>query len=344
MADSQTKDTSTPGEKDVTPEQQALRDEAQDTFKRVQFALQMRHPDQGLRMLQPLLKKLDAQSQSAPDNDPMAFDFSNPEQAYLYFNLNPKTDPDALHPTVAPYTDAYGIHSALLYTLGDYEGAVAAINKALQFNPTDAGLYLERAMSHEAMFDFDTVQQDIEDAYPMITRAIDLARYHAFRANVLIAQGMYDLAAAHYAVYEDFDPDDVYANPHEELHELGHRTGHGHAYAHLTSADAAKRLQRARENYGPSDLAVSTLQQIMNDSINLRHPEDARAAAQSLWDITHFDGWKTLIEKFDELARMTPDERKAAASKAAADEADTAPAPDSPADTSDNKKESDSNE
>ena len=331
MADSQTKDTAT-GEKDVTPEQQALRDEAQDTFKRVQFALQMRHPDQGLRMLQPLLNKLDELAQSAPDNDPMAFDFSNPEQAYLYFNLNPDTDPDALHPTVAPYTDAYGIQSALLYTLGDYEGAAAAIDNALRFNPTDAGLYLERAMSHEAMFDYDAVERDIEDAYPMITRAIDLARYHAFRANILIHQGKYDLAAAHYAVYEDFDPDDVYASPHEELHELGHHTGRGHALAHLTSADAAKRLQRARENYGPSDLAVSTLQQILNDSINLKHAGDARAAAQSLWDITHFDGWKTLIEKFDELARMAPTGTPDATSDA------------TPAEAADNKKESDSDD
>lgn len=343
MADSQAKDTTTDEKNEATQEREALRDEAQDTFKRVQFALQMRHPDQGLRMLQPLLKKLDELAQSAPDNDPMAFDFSNPEQAYLYFNLNPDTDPDALHPTVAPYTDAYGIHSALLYTLGDYEGAAAAIDNALRFNPTDAGLYLERAMSHEAMFDYDAVQRDIDDAYPMITRATDLARYHAFRANILIAQGKYDLAAAHYAVYEDFDPDDIYAQPHEELHELGHRTGRGHAFAHLTSADAAKRLQRAKENYGPSDLAVSTLQQILNDSINLKHADDARAAAQSLWDITHFDGWKTLIDKFDELARIAPEDVKAAASKAAAsDDADASDA--APADAADNKKESDSDD
>lgn len=332
MAESQTKDTTTDKEDAAAQERQALRDEAQDTFKRVQFALQMRHPDQGLRMLQPLLSKLGDLAQSAPDNDPMAFDFSNPEQAYLYFNLNPKTDPDALHPTIAPYTDAYGIHSALLYTLGDYAGAVAAIGNALRFNPTDAGLYLERAMSHEALFDYDAVQRDIEAAYPMITLATDLARYHAFRANVLIHDGKYDLAAAHYAVYEDFDPDDIYASPHEELHELGHRTGRGHAFAHLTSAEAAKRLQRAGEKYGPSDLAVSTLQQILNDSINLRHPDDARAAAQSLWELTHFDGWKTLIDKFDELARMSPEEVRAAASAAAAGDA-----------TSD-KKESDSDD
>ena len=181
-------------------------------------------------------------------------------------------------------------------------------------------------MSHEAMGDFDAVERDIEAAWPLIIVATDLARYHAFRANVLVTQGKYDLAAAHYAVYEDFDPDDVYADPHAELHELAHASGRGHGLAHLTSAEAAQRLKRAGENYGPSKLAVDTMQELLNDTLNAGKFDDARYVVAGLWAITHFDGWKTLLDKLDELASLSADERRDRANaflaKAAQDEKD----------------------
>ena len=268
-------------------------------------------------------------AQEEPDCLPDRLDFTDPAQAYLYLNAHPDVDPNAVKPTVAPYTDAYGIHSALLYALGRYEDAAAAIDNALRFNTADAGLYLERAMSHEAMGDFDAVERDIEAAWPLIIIATDLARYHAFRANVLVTQGKYELAAAHYAVYEDFDPDDVYADPHAELHELAHASGRGHRLAHLSSAEAAQRLKRAGENYGPSKLAVDTLQELLNDTLNAGKFDDARYVVAGLWAITHFDGWKTLLDKLDELASLSADERRDRANeflaKAAQDEKDGEP-------------------
>ena len=295
---------------DLTEEQQRLRDDAQATFRRVQFALQMKHPDQALRMLTPLLERLQKSAQEEPDCLPDRLDFTDPAQAYLYLSAHPDVDPEDVKPTVAPYTDAYGIHSALLYALGRYEDAAAAIDNALRFNTADAGLYLERAMSHEAMGDFDAVEKDIEAAWPLIIIATDLARYHAFRANVLVTQGKYELAAAHYAVYEDFDPDDVYADPHAELHELAHASGRGHKLAHLSAAEAAQRLKRAGENYGPSKLAVDTMQELLNDTLNAGKFDDARYVVAGLWAITRFDGWKTLLDKLDELAGLSEDERR----------------------------------
>ncbi len=128
MADDPTKAS----DNQLTEEQQKLRDDAQATFRRVQFALQMKHPDQALRMLTPLLDRLQKSAQEEPDCLPDRLDFTDPAQAYLYLNAHPDVDPNAVKPTVAPYTDAYGIHSALLYALGRYEDAAAAIDNALR--------------------------------------------------------------------------------------------------------------------------------------------------------------------------------------------------------------------
>ena len=126
MADDPTKAS----DNQLTEEQQKLRDDAQATFRRVQFALQMKHPDQALRMLTPLLDRLQKSAQEEPDCLPDRLDFTDPAQAYLYLNAHPDVDPNAVKPTVAPYTDAYGIHSALLYALGRYEDAAAACEGA----------------------------------------------------------------------------------------------------------------------------------------------------------------------------------------------------------------------
>lgn len=302
------------GERTDPEEVARIRDDAQATFRRVRFAIGRNHPEQALRMLQPLLGQLDEIAEG-PDAGGRTFDFSNPEEAYLYFALNPDTPLQEVRGSVAPYVDAYGTHAALLYQLGRFGEAAAAVDRALRWCPTDGSLYLERAMAHEAAGQMDAVEGDIESAYPLITRPVDLARYHAFRADVLVARGKYDLAAAHYAVYEDFDPNDTFAEPREELRELGHRTGHGHAYAKLTSEEAVRRLSRAGEKYGPSELAVSVLQQILQDGVESGDFSAARNATQSLWSLTHFDGWKTMLQKFDRLA-----EAEANAAHAVADE------------------------
>ena len=97
---------------------------------------------------------------------------------------------------------------------------------------------------------------------------------------------------------------------HAELHELAHASGRGHGLAHLTSAEAAQRLKRAGENYGPSKLAVDTMQELLNDTLNASKFDDARYVVAGLWAITHFDGWKTLLDKLDELASLSADERR----------------------------------
>lgn len=267
-----------------------VRDDAQGAFRRVRFFLGNGDPERALFALEPLVARLDELGAKEPDSDRYSFDFSGPEQAYLYVLRHPDTPVGLMHSTVGPYVDAYGIQAAILYQLGRYHEAVDAIDKALAWNPTDGGLYLERAMAHEAAREYALLEQDIEAAYPLITTAVDLARYHALRADVLVSQAKYDLAAAHYAVYHDFDPDDTYALPDQELHELGHRTGRGHAYSRLTSGEAQRRLRRAGEKYGPSEEAVAVLRQIARDATDLGDSDAARTAAQRLRELVHDKG------------------------------------------------------
>ncbi len=292
-----------------SPEATALNEEAQKVFRRVELSLTMRHPDRALATIEPLIQKLEAYATKGPDAKEGSYDFETPEQAYLYFLLNPDVAIEDIRPADLPYVDAYGIRAAVEYQLGDFEASIGSIDAALRWAPTDAGLYLERAMAHEAMGDFDALSEDIDLAYPLITNAIDLARWHAFRADVLISRGSYATAAAHYAVYHDFDTEDTFAEPDEELHALGHATGHGHEYEHLTSEKAQAKLQKAQENYGPSDEALSVLQTIMEDALDEKDLDSVILATRSLWELTHYEGWKEILDRVDEIMSSDhPDE------------------------------------
>ncbi|WP_028263953.1 tetratricopeptide repeat protein [Atopobium fossor] len=293
----------------------SLRDEAQLVFRRVQLSLSMNHPAQALSALEPLALKLDTFSQDGPDTAAGAYDFESPDQAFLFFALHPNLSVDDIRPAQAPYVDTYGALAAVLCALGRYEEALAALDKAIKWAPTDAGLYLEKAATHQQMELYEAVNKDLEDAWPLITRPLDMAHYHALRANALVALGKYDVAAAHYAVYRDFDPRDHFCSPHAELHELGHASGRGHASAHLSAQEAAARLKRTHEQYGASDMSLAVLQEVLNQGMQSGNMAAAKTAASQLYGLTGFDGWNQIIQKIDSISDKAADAASALAAE-----------------------------
>lgn len=176
-------------------------------YQEILFNLQGGNARRACDLIEPLVKEFDrdiAAGVDASDSVSEKLDFADIREYTMYLMaFDPKKD---IRPTMENYARAYGQYGVILYELGRHEEAVAALEKAMKWNPASAAIPFEIGENLKALGDMDGFISYSDRAYPIIFKACDIAKYHRNKGFYGIEFGDFEGAAAHFlasTLFED---------------------------------------------------------------------------------------------------------------------------------------------
>ncbi len=192
---------------DVLPEEQRKafaqtmdKDTANTMATLAQTALLQREgkSKEALQTIEPLAKQM-AQSMDKglfkDDKASRYFDFETPEQELVWRAHN--EEKRTIRHATQPFTQVFSAYASCLYDAERFDDAIAALKKALRWNPANADLYLEIGENYKRLGRMPAYERSLDEAYKYIDNPDTLARFHRSKGYLQIDKHEYRIAAAH---------------------------------------------------------------------------------------------------------------------------------------------------
>ena len=257
---------------------------------------------QALELIEPLARTCDelVESGTCQDNDESVyFNFSSPKDEIVWRVHT--DDTRTAEQATEPFCQVYFMYGSALYEAERYEEAIASLEKALRWNPSNLTVRFEIGENYKKLGDMDAYERVLNDAYPYIASAADMARYHRSKGFLLVERENYRLAAAHLTYSLRYDESEFALN---EITYIKERCGED--YSNMTPAFAGVILQQAGDPYGADEDTLGALSQLIRIAMENSDMDTAIRAAIDLYQLTGNEDARnlagTLIEAVKEAS------------------------------------------
>lgn len=178
------------------------------TLEEVRFNMYKENYDKAESLIVPLVRKLDDLYDAGlfkDDSVSMYFSFYEVFEELLYiFHNKPKKD---LRLSEIPYAQVYSLYGSLLIDLERYEEANKMLEKAIRWNPSNAGIAFEYIETFKLMGDMDKAFELTKDVFKIAFYPDDLARCYRNLAFYFVEKELWQEAIGCYIYSQQFDPD-----------------------------------------------------------------------------------------------------------------------------------------
>lgn len=275
--------------------------DSQSVIDEATYNMKMGNMAKALEIIEPLAKKYDELAESGwsqDDSESVYFNFRSPLDEVVWRVHS--DEPRDVRKAVEPFCQVYFMYGSALYEAGRHEEAIAALEKAVRWNPSDLTVRFEVGENYKKLGDMASYERVLDEAHPFIASAEDMARFHRSKGFMLVERESYKLAAAHlmYSL--------LYASSELALSEIMYiKMKCGEDYTDMTPETAADILEKAGELGGPDRDTLGALYTLIKSSID---NEDVGTAIQSAINLYQLTG----DEEIGNLARALLDAVKQA--------------------------------
>lgn len=256
------------------------------------FCMKQGNPVKSLKLIEPLIQKLDELTESGwsqDDTESAYFNFESPiEEAIWRAHSNEIRE---ARPAIEPFCRAYFLYGSALYEVNRHREAIAALSKAIRWNPANPHLRFELGENFKKLGDMRSYGQVLEEIHPLIANASDMARYHRAKGFLFVEQDSYKVAAAHLVFSLLFE------NSPMALSEIMYiKMEHGEDYTDMTPESAVAILEHAGEVFGINGKTAGVLSSLIGLALDHGDLATATTAAINLYELTG-------DEEIEDLAR-----------------------------------------
>ncbi len=255
---------------------------SQSVIDEATYNIKMGKIAKALEIIEPLAQKYDELVESGwsqDDSESVYFNFRSPIDEIVWRAHN--DEPRAVRKAVEPFCKVYFMYGSVLYEAGRYEEAIAALSKAVRWNPSNLTVRYEVGENYKKLGDMGAYERVLDEAHPFIASADDMARFHRSKGFMLIEQENYELAAAHF-MYSL-----LYAESNLALSEIMHiKMKCGEDYTGMTPETAEAVLEREGELCGADKNTLSALYALIKIANDNADVETAIHSAINLYELT----------------------------------------------------------
>lgn len=176
------------------------------TLEEIRFAIFRKEYKRAEQMLSAMVEKFETNGMFRNDQLTEYHSFYEPFEEVLYRFLDrPKKK---LYNLELPYAQIYHEYGALLLELGHYDQARYILQKAVQWNPTNAKIAFDYIETYKKSGDLETYFRLTGKAFHYAFRKEDVARCYRNMGYYFIQKKEYQIAMGCYLMSIDFDGED----------------------------------------------------------------------------------------------------------------------------------------
>lgn len=190
------------------------------TLDEVRFKIYQKDHSGALKIMEALVNKYEELDMFADDAVSEYHNFKEFMEEILYRHIyEPEKD---LRKADVDYSEIYLLYGSLLFELGKHEDAIAALEKAMKWNPMSASLAFEHAENYKALGKLDEYEKCTREIFKIAYRPKDLARCYRNLGYLYVEKGEYDLATCCETFSLQFEKSNLVQS---ELYYISTKTG-----------------------------------------------------------------------------------------------------------------------
>ena len=229
----------------------------------------------------------------ADDSKSRYFDFRSATDEIVWRARN--DDPRTVRRATDPFARIYAALGSCLVEARRYDEALVACEKAIRWNPANVDARFELGVCHKVLGDVVAYGRVLDELYPYVATAYDLAHYHCAMGYLRIEQGSLQVAAAHLVWSLLFDTSS------HAISELAYiKQEYGKDYTNMAFDEALAILVEADERVLIDERTFQALVQTLSVSMQYRDYGTALSVARELYNFTGDDTYKDIICQLEE--------------------------------------------
>lgn len=280
-------------------------DATEATLDEAVYNVQRGNWSKALELIEPLAQKMDRLVETgwcADDSESRYFDFRSVTDEVVWRAHNEERR--TIRRATEPLAKIYFTYGSCLFEAERYDEAIAACRKAIRWNPADPGLRFELGENYKRLRDMESYDQVLQELFPYIATAAELAHYHRAVGYLCIELGSFELAAAHLMVSLLFENSQL---PLSEVMYI--KMEYERDYTDMTPQDAIKILEDANEEVFPDEDTFHALNQLLGESFRHGDYETTLETAMELYNFTHGEEYEKLARQLIEALQEEDSEQ-----------------------------------
>lgn len=186
----------------------------------VRFKIYQKDHAGALKIMEALVSKYEELNMFADDSVSEYHNFKEFMEEILYRHIyKPEKD---LRRAEIDYAEIYLLYGSLLFELGRHEDAIAALEKAMKWNPMSASLAFEHAENYKALGKLAEYEKCTREIFKIAYKPNDLARCYRNLGYLYVENGEYDLAVCCETFSLQFEKSNLVQS---ELYYISTKTG-----------------------------------------------------------------------------------------------------------------------
>ena len=274
------------------------------TLDEVAYNLKMGNPAKALELVEPLAKKLDELAASgwcADDSESRYFDFDSAIDEMVWRAHNDERRD--IRSATGPFARVYLTYGSCLYELERHLEAIEACSKAIRWNPADVNLRFELAENYKRLHDMDAYERILQELYPYIASADELAHYHRAMGYLRIEQQHFKTAAAHLMASLLFEESSL---PLGEVMFI--KMEHGQDYTDMTLQEAVSVLDSAGEPLLIDHATFDAMDQLLRMALQHGDLHTALQVAVELYNFTKSEECERIVRELIDAMKEVDEE------------------------------------
>lgn len=191
------------------------------TLEEVKFNIYKNDPGKALNLMEGLMEKVEALPMFRDDEVSTYFTFEEPFEEILY-TITRKPEKTVRQASI-PFAEIYFLYGNILFEVGRYEDARAALEKAMRWNPMSARIAFEHAETYKIIGDIDKTEQLTKEIFKIAFKPALLARCYRNLGYIFIEKQKLREAIACYYLSLQYEPDSKQAQ--SELYYINQQYG-----------------------------------------------------------------------------------------------------------------------
>lgn len=272
-------------------------DTTMQTLEEATHNMQANNWDKATDLIEPLAKTCDdliASGWCADDAMSRYFDFrsATDEIVWRVHNEERRT----IRRATEPFARVYSTYGSCLVEARRCDEAIVACQKAIRWNPSDVSARFELSECHKLLHDMVSYERVLDELYPYVATATDLARYHRAMGYLRIEQGAHQVAAAHLMLSLLFERSPY---PFGEITYI--KMEHGQDYTNMSPGEALGTLEASGEKVLIHEDTFRALNQILRESHKHQDYGVTLQTATELYKLTRDDQYRDLAGRLRDM-------------------------------------------
>jgi len=189
-------------------------------LEEIHFKMYRKEFPEALKLMEAIVDKYENSGMFIDDDVSEYHNFKELMEELLYVHLHDVTK--KIRHAGVDFSDIYLLYGNLLYELNRHEDAIAALEKAMKWNPSSAKIAFEHAENYKALRDFDAFEACTREIYKIAFKPSQLAHYYRNLGYLYVEKKEYEVAAYCELYSMEFESSNI---AQSELYNISSITG-----------------------------------------------------------------------------------------------------------------------